>query len=72
MGCMKAVDKNEIVNMFDEINERHFLAARLETLMRIRKNLQNKIAEIDSKISDLKKEFSSHELKNFAGLNEQH
>ncbi|MHA1791951.1 MAG: hypothetical protein ACTSVI_04850 [Promethearchaeota archaeon] len=54
---MNASDKKEIIDTFEEISERHFLLAKLETLVRIKKNLQSKIVEIDNKIIDLKKTY---------------
>ncbi|MHA1680401.1 MAG: hypothetical protein ACTSUE_05295 [Promethearchaeota archaeon] len=56
---MKVTDKKIIVNTFDEVTEKHFLDARLETLSRIRRNLKEKIVEIDDKISRLKKEYGA-------------
>ncbi|MBD3186872.1 hypothetical protein GF325_08610 [Candidatus Bathyarchaeota archaeon] len=49
-------DKKDLLETFDEVNERHFLNARLETLNRIRQNLLYKIREIDGKIHELRRE----------------
>lgn len=57
---MDSLDKNLIVDAFDDINEGHFLHAKLEVLSRIRTNLVNKIHEIDGKISKLKQEYTQH------------
>ena len=53
---VKAFDKNEIDDLCGNPGEIHFLTARLEVLSRIRQNLVEKIAEIDTKIVDLKRE----------------
>ncbi|MFX0101969.1 MAG: hypothetical protein ACFFCS_20555 [Candidatus Hodarchaeota archaeon] len=59
---MNEVDKNLITDSFEEICEKHFLNARLETLNRIRVNLVDKISEIDKKINELKKSYDTGKI----------
>ncbi|HME56524.1 MAG TPA: hypothetical protein VKM55_30265 [Candidatus Lokiarchaeia archaeon] len=47
-------DKNDILAFNDDLNDEQFLNAKLEILTRIRQNLLEKVAEIDTKISTIK------------------
>ncbi|MHA1698052.1 MAG: hypothetical protein ACTSWN_04345 [Promethearchaeota archaeon] len=49
-------DKKEIIETFEEVSEKHFILAKLETLYRMRQNLIKKIIEIDTKIADIKRD----------------
>jgi hypothetical protein len=62
MIAMNEIDKNTILDSFENICEKHFLTARLETLNRIRCNLVSKISEIDRKINDLQKSFDTGKI----------
>lgn len=59
---MNDFDKNTIVDSFEDVCEKHFLNARLETLNRIRCNLVSKISEIDKKINDLQNSFDAGKI----------
>lgn len=56
MITVKAFDKNDFNEMCPDGTDAQFLNTRIEVLSRIRTNLVQKIAEIDTKLLELKRD----------------